>query len=95
MYSKPCVISNILFYKIAFFFFFFLAMLCGLRNLSSWARNQTQTVAVKVTNLNHCTTREFHPKCVEFHLDSFFILTFDDAFFSKLPYMHMDVHFSR
>ena len=23
MYSKPCVISNILFYKIAFFFFFF------------------------------------------------------------------------
>ena len=70
-------------------------MLCGLRNLSYWARNQTQTVAVKVTNLNHCTTREFHPKCVEFHLDSFFILTFDDAFFSKLPYMHMDVHFSR
>ena len=45
--------------------YFFLAMLSGMQNLSSPTRDQTHAPAVEVWNPNHKTTKEFPGKAVE------------------------------
>ena len=43
----------------------FLAMLCGLQNLSSLTRHLARALGVKVPSPNHWTAREF-PRCIIF-----------------------------
>ena len=43
------------------FFFFLLAILCSLQDLSSLTRDRTWAMAVKAPSPNHWTTREFPP----------------------------------